>query len=313
MQRERQDAAGGPATRAGRWFFRQPALLLGLTSLFWAGNAIAGQLSVGEIQPFLLVLLRWVIVSLMLWPVFGGEVVAHWPAIRPRLGRIVLMAALGFTGFNALFYAASHQTTAVNIGILQGSIPVFVLAGAFLAHRTPVGRIQALGVAITMAGVVLVATGGDPVAALGIGLNPGDLLMLAACVLYAFYTVQLKDRPDMPGTAFFALMCPIAAVTAVPFVVGEAMVSGFRWPSAEGWLVTLYVSLFPSCLAQIFFLRGVDLIGPGAAGVYVNLVPIFAAILAIAILGQEFALYHGLALTLVIGGIWLAQRQGRRP
>ena len=300
-------SAGTPRSIGAR-VWALPQLLLTLTALFWAGNAIAGQLAVDEVPPFLLTFVRWALVSLLLWPIYGRQVLAHWGQIRPRLGRIVLMGALGFTCFNALFYMASERTSGVNIGILQGALPVFVLAGAFLVHGSTVGRIQALGVLVTIAGVVLVAAQGAPLAVLEIGLNTGDLLMLAACVFYAFYTVALKDRPAIPGTVFFTLLCPIAAVTAIPLVLAEAAALGPKLPTPEGWLVIAYVTLFPSCLAQIFFLRGVDLVGPSRAGVYINLVPIFAALLAVALLGQRFAGYHAVALVLVLGGIWLAQR-----
>ena len=286
-----------------------PALLLTLTALFWAGNAIAGQLAVGEIGPFTLVLARWVIVSVVLLALYWRAVRAAWPVVRPRLGLVVVMACLGFTAFNALFYVASHRTTGVNIGILQGSIPVFVLIGAFLFHGTRVTPMQLVGVAATVAGVVLVATRGAPLDLLALEVNPGDALMLLACLLYAGYTVLLRSRPAIPGRAFFTLMTPIAAVAALPLAIGEAMAEGYRLPTLEGWLVTLYVAIFPSCIAQLFFLRGGDLIGPGRAGVFVNLVPVFAAILAVALLGQEFAGYHAVALGLVLGGIWLAQRQ----
>ena len=288
--------------------YRLPALLLTLTALFWGGNTIAGQLAVGEIGPLALVFLRWAVVGAILWALFGHEVRAHWAEIRPKLLSIVLMAALGFTGFNALFYFAAYQTTAVNIGIIQGAMPGFVLLGAFLAHGARVGPVQLLGVALTAVGVVLIATRGAPQRVFAIEYNGGDLLMLLACVLYAFYAVALRNRPAMPGRAFFTLLALIAAVTAVPFAVGEALQPGYAAPTAKGLLVTLYVAVFPSCLAQLFFLRGVDLIGPGRAGVFINLVPVFGATLAVLILGEPFEGFHAVAMALVLGGIWLAQR-----
>ena len=293
-----------PIDRLYQW----PGVLLTLTAVFWAGNTVAGRLAVGHITPMMLVLLRWVLVLAVLWPLYGREVRAHWPEIRPRLGKIASMAFVGFTGFNVLYYMAAHTTSAINIGILQGSIPVVVLAGAFLMHRTRVKLVQIAGVLITSIGVVVVATQGAPLAILEIGLNKGDLAMLGACVLYAFYTVALRDRPQMPGAAFFTLLALIAAATSLPLLAVEAMLLGFAWPSWQGWLVTLYVAIFPSCLAQLFYLRGVDLIGPGRAGVFVNLVPVFAAILAVALIAEPFAAFHAVALALVIGGIWLAQR-----
>ncbi len=293
-----------PLDRLYQW----PGVLLTLTAIFWAGNALASRLAVGHISPFLLVFLRWVMVLGVLWPLYGGQVRAHWGDIRPRLGSITLMAVLGFTGFNALFYTAGYYTSAINIGILQGSIPVVVLAGAFFMFGTRATLLQIIGVLITLVGVVVVASQGSPLSILHIGLNSGDLAMLAACVFYAFYTLALRNRPDMSGIAFFTLLALISAITSVPLLIFEAVTTGLQMPTLQGWLVTLFVAIFPSCLAQLFFLRGVDLIGPGRAGVFVNLVPVFAAILAVLLLNEPFAPFHAVALALVIGGIWLAQR-----
>ena len=291
--------------------YRWPGLLLTLAAIFWAGNTVAARLAIDQISPFMLVFLRWVLVLAWLLPIYGAQVRAHWPEIRPRLVPIVLMASLGLTGFNALYYVAAHDTSAINIGILQGSIPIFVLLGAFFAHRTRATLLQLAGVLITAVGVVVVATRGAPLSILEIELNRGDLAMLAACVLYAFYTIALRDRPDIPGTAFFTLLALIAALTSLPPLAIEVLTTGLSLPTWQGWLVTLYVAIFPSCLAQLFYVRGVDLIGPGRAGVFVNLVPVFAAVLAVVLIDEPFAAFHAVALVLVIGGIWLAQRTSR--
>lgn len=296
-------------------FYQRPALLLVVVTLMWAGNAIAGQLARGQITPLQLVLARWFGVLLILWPIYGRQVAGCWPVARPRIWRVALMGTIGFTAFNILFYWASLKTTAVNIGILQGAVPVFVLLGAFLYQGTRVGLLQAVGVGITLIGVILVATQGAPLEILEIEINMGDVLMLIACSLYAAYAVLLVGRPQIPGTAFFTLLASVAALTALPPAVIEALiVDEYRWPTLEGWLIVVYVAVFPSCISQIFFMRGVDLIGPGRAGVYTNLVPVFAAAMAVGLLGQAFHAYHAVALVAVIGGIALAQRTPRsRP
>jgi drug/metabolite transporter (DMT)-like permease len=298
----------GALTRSTARLYQWPSMLLTLAAIFWAGNTVAGRLAVDQISPFMLTFLRWVVVMAVLWPIYGGQVREHWPQIRPRLPGIVVLASLGFTGFNALYYVAAHYTTAINIGILQGSLPIFVLAGAFIAHGTRATLVQLAGVLVTAVGVVVVATRGEPLAILEVELNKGDLAMLAACALYAFYTVALHDRPDMPGTAFFTLLALIATVTSLPLVAFEALTSGFQVPTTNGLLITAWVAIFPSFLSQIFYLRGVDLIGPGRAGVFINLVPVFSAALAVWLISEPFAAYHAVALALVIGGIWLAQR-----
>ena len=286
--------------------------MLTLCALFWAGNTVAGRLAIGQITPFTLVLMRWVLVICVLWPLYGAQVRAHWAEIWPKRWRVLTMATLGFTGFNALFYVGAQYTTAINIGILQGSIPVFVLMGAFAAHGTRPTLLQLVGVAITALGVVVVATHGQPMALLELALNKGDIAMLLACILYAFFTVALRDRPQMPGAAFFTLLAVIAAITSLPLVAFEALTTGLMMPTLQGWLVTLWVAIFPSCLSQLLYLRGVDLIGPSRAGVFVNLVPVFAAVLAVVLINEPFATYHAVALGLVIGGIWVAQGRWNR-
>jgi drug/metabolite transporter (DMT)-like permease len=300
-----------PRNRASHRFYTAPGLLLTLAAVFWAGNTVAARLAIGEISPFMLTTLRWVAVAVALWPVYGGEIRAHWPQIRPRLWSMVILALLGMTGFNALYYVAAQYTSAINMGILQGSMPIFVLAGAFLAHGTRPSFVQLAGVLITALGVVVVATRGEPLALLEVDFNKGDLVMLAACGLYSGYTVALHVRPSMPGTPFFALLAAIAAVTSLPLVALEALAGGWTTPTVNGLLITAWITVFPSFLSQIFYLRGVDLIGPGRAGVYVNLVPVFAAVLAVTLIAEPFAAFHAVALALVIGGIWLAQRTSK--
>ena len=286
--------------------------LLVLTALFWAGNTIAGQLAVGHVRPFQLVFLRWIMVAGVLWAIYGREVRSYWPIIRPRIWSLALLSFVGFTAFNILFYIASQSTTAVNIGILQGAMPGLVLIGTVLAYRTQVTTVQIAGVSLTMIGVILIATRGSPARLLNEAVNHGDALMLFACILYAAYTVALRIRPAMPGAPFFTLLAVFAAITSLPPALAEALlVEDYTAPTRQGWFVTLYVAIFPSCLSQLFFLRGVDAIGPGRAGVYINLVPVFAALLAVLLLGQAFEWYHGAALVMVLAGVWLAQRPAK--
>jgi len=302
----------GALKRATHRLYEWPRLLLTLAAIFWAGNTVAARLAIGEISPFVLTTLRWIMVAAVLWPIYGREIREHWGEVRSRLFSITMLAVLGMSGFNALYYVAAHYTSAINIGILQGSMPIFVLAGAFLAHGARASLLQMAGVLITAVGVVVVATRGAPLEILDIELNRGDLAMLAACVLYAGYTVALTNRADMPGGAFFAVLAVLAAVTSLPLVGFEWLAGDLRAPTLHGLIITTWIAIFPSFLSQVFYLRGVDLIGPGRAGVFINLVPVFAAALAVWLISEPFAPYHAVALVLVIVGIWLAQRTGKR-
>jgi len=146
--------------RATQRLYQWPGLLLTLTAVFWAGNTVAARLAIDQISPFMLTTLRWVLVAAVLWPVYGGEIRKHWGQIRPRLFAIVMLAVLGMSGFNALYYVAAHYTSAINMGILQGALPIFVLAGAYLAHGTRGGLVQLAGVVVrTVAAHVTGRTG----------------------------------------------------------------------------------------------------------------------------------------------------------
>jgi drug/metabolite transporter (DMT)-like permease len=283
-------------------------LLLTLTALCWGANAVFGRLAVGEISPMALVTLRWLGALGLLVLFAHAQVRRDWPTIRRHLLFVAAMGAIGFTVFNALFYVAAHWTTAVNIGIIQGSIPVFVLIGAFAAYRRRVAGLQVAGVLVTILGVAIVASGGQLARLATLALNFGDALMIAACVLYAGYTLGLSCRPPLSSLALFTMMAGAAFVTSLPLALAEVALGRFQWPTPAGWIILGLVTLFPSFLAQITFIQGVSLIGPSRAGVFINLVPVFASILALLVLKEPFELFHAVALSLVLGGIWLSER-----
>ncbi len=289
--------------------FDNPYLVLSGASLFWGGNVIASRIAVGDVSPMALTTLRWTGVLLVLAVIARGAWARDWPVLRKRLGYLALMGLLGFTLFNALYYVAAHFTTAVNIGIIQGSIPAFVFAIAFAFRGTRTHARQVLGMLVTLLGVIVLATRGDLSTVAGLRFNFGDLLMLGASLCYALYTVLLPNRPAASGLAVFAGLAVAAFLTSLPLLATEIAIGAYQSPTPTGWGAVLYCAIFPSVLSQILYLRGVELIGPGRAGVFVNLVPVFASVLAVLLLGERFEAYHAASLALVFGGILWAERR----
>ncbi|NDA15385.1 MAG: DMT family transporter, partial [Gammaproteobacteria bacterium] len=289
------------------WFWSQPVILLTLTTLFWAGNTVAGKVAVGNVSPSLLTFSRWGILMLFLPLVYARQMQHAWPVLRTKWIYIIAMGALGLAAFNLLFYFSAHHTTAVNIGILQGAIPIVVLIGAFFMYGTRITALQVLGVVVGLVGVVTVALRGVPSQLADLVLNRGDLMMAGACVLYAGYTLGLKSRPAVSGIVLFTYFAIAGAFLSAPFAIYEWWEGSVIWPDATGWIVIAYVTIFPSFLAQIFFLRSVDLIGPGRSGVFVNLTPIFSALFGVVLLSERFQMYHAIALALVLLGLWWAR------
>jgi len=284
-------------------------LLLIITMVFWAGNAVAGRMAVGEVSPLLLTWLRWTLGAVILLIVARRHLTRDWPVLRRHWLYIAFMGAAGFAVFNALLYTALVHTTALNSTIVQAGMPMIIFALNFLIYRTAVRWLQILGYSVTLAGVLVAASQGHLAQLLGLDINRGDLIMLLAVLVYSTYSVGLRAKPQIHWLSFLTVLFVTAALISIPLAVYEAITASFIWPrSLMAIGVVLYTAIFPSIIGQALFIRAIELIGGNAAGLFVNLVPIFGAILAVLLLGEVFQSFHAIALTLVLGGILVAQR-----
>ena len=286
--------------------------LLFLATLGWGSNTIASRLAVGEISPMLLIFFRWGFVVVILLSLYWRQMIDEWPIIRPRLKWLLIMGGCGLSLFNAFFYIAAHSTTAVNLGIIQSTMPGMILLGSFMFFGDRINRLQFSGLLLTLLGVGVIVTQGSLEQLMQLTFNHGDLLMIFACSFYAMYTVGLKSRPKISGMVMLAYFSVAAFLMTIPLMIIESFIYGIVVPGVKGFAIVFYIAVVPSFLSQIFFMRGVDLIGPGSAGLYANLVPIFSAIMAVLLLSEEFALFHLAAMLLVFGGIGLFEYQSRR-
>jgi len=210
-------------------------------------------------------------------------------------------------------YAALNHTSAINVSIEQAGMPVLIMLANFVFLAQRVRSLQILGLLLSIVGVMITTTSGEPLRFFTGGLNRGDALMLLACVFYAAYTFGLRWRPDVHWLSFMLVISVSAFSMSVPFVLWEVQHYPVSMPTSEGWLVMLFVVIFPTIVSQIAFARGVDLIGGNRAGLFINLVPVFGSVLAVLILGESFELYHATGMALVIGGIMLAERAVVKP
>ena len=286
--------------------------LLFLATLGWGSNTIASRLAVGEVSPMLLIFFRWGFVVVILLSLYWRQMIDEWPIIRPRLKWLLIMGGCGLSLFNAFFYIAAHSTTAVNLGIIQSTMPGMILLGSFMFFGDRINRLQFSGLLLTLLGVGVIVTQGSLEQLMQLTFNHGDLLMIFACSFYAMYTVGLKSRPKISGMVMLAYFSVAAFLMTIPLMIFESFIYGTVMPGVKGFAIVFYIAMVPSFLSQIIFMRGVDLIGPGSAGLYANLVPIFSAIMAVLLLSEEFALFHLAAMLLVFGGIGLFEYQSRR-
>lgn len=291
---------------------RHAYVLLLLTTLFWGGNAVAGKLAVGHVSPMLLTSARWTIALVILLAIGWRQLREDWPLISRNIPLLTGLGALGFTAFNIALYSALNYTTAINTSIEQAAMPMLIFAANFLLFRLRVRPGQIIGFILSIAGVALTASHGDPRRLLALDVNFGDALMVVAVVVYSIYTVGLRFKPAVQWQSLMIALTAAASVTSFPFVLAEAYAGAMIVPDLQGWGVTVYTVLFPSILAQVFYVKAVEMIGGNRAGLFINLVPIFGTFLSIAILGEAFHAYHAVAMVMVLGGIWIAEKSGAR-
>ncbi|MBX3569537.1 MAG: DMT family transporter [Rhizobiaceae bacterium] len=292
--------------------YRNAYVLLLLTTLFWGGNAVAGKLAVGHVSPMLLTCARWTGACLLLWLIGRRRLADDMATVRAAFPMLAGLGFIGFTIFNVALYAALVHTTAINVSIEQGGIPMLIFLLNFLWFRITVTTLQIAGLIMSIVGVALTASHGNLARLLELDVNLGDAIMLAALVAYSIYTVMLRRKPALHWQSLMIVLTAVGALTSLPFALGEMLLGAVIWPDARGWVILAYVVVFPSVLAQIFYIRGVELIGANRAGLFINLVPIFGTLLSLAILGEAFHAYHAAALALVLGGIALSELSSRR-
>lgn len=311
------NAPGAPSERASSGLFSRPYLILTLTSMFWGGNVVASKLAVGHVDPYALMILRWVGAVLLILPFALGALRRDWPVIRPRWWLYLFYGFTGFATFNALLYFAAHHTSGVNMALEQVAVNIFVLALNFALFRTRVKALQLVGIAITIIGVALIASRGDLGRLAALQVNIGDLMVVGASLSYAIYTITNRFKPKTHWLSFFVaagiggavgslfyLTVSSEGLTALPAIIGAI--------DTQGWLVVLYTILFPSIGSQILFVRGIELIGANRASLFVNLIPLFGAVFSVLILGESLETYHLIAAALVAIGIVMAELVARR-
>lgn len=287
--------------------FANPYLLLIIAPIFWGGNAVVGKLATTEWLPFTFTAARWFCVIVVLLPFSFKHLIKDKTVIRAHLWILLALGALGMAMFNMLMYLSLRYTTAVNVSIIQAVMPVFIIVANFVVFRQRVVVLQSIGLILSILGVMVISTGGNPIAFFTEGLNRGDLIMLIASAFYAGYTFGLRWRPDIHWLSFLWVLAVGATLGVLPFAVWETATSGFTMPSKNGWWMLLFVMLFPTVVSQLAYAKGVSILGGNRAGLFINLVPIFGSLLAVVILGEAFHWHHAAGLVMVVGGIMLAE------
>nr|WP_272213838.1 DMT family transporter [Marinicella sp. W31]MDC2879790.1 DMT family transporter [Marinicella sp. W31] len=275
---------------------------------FWGGNLIVGRLAIGHVSPMVMNSLRWGIAALIMSAFAMPQIHKDWPAVKKNWPILFAFGAVGFASYNAFLYSGLRFTSAINGAIDQAATPILIFALNFLFFRVRASLAQLAGFALTLAGVAVTVLHGELARLLSLDINFGDLLILIAVLCYSLYTVTLRFKPKLDWRAM-AMACFLGAfIASLPMVATEAALGLAMLPhDLTGFGVIIYIGVFPSLISQILFIRGVEMIGPNRAGLFINLIPVFGMILAVVVLGESPAGYHAIAFVLAIAGIALAE------
>lgn len=303
-------AQAPPARDPVRWFTNQPYLLLSLTSLFWAGNIVLARYVAGHVPPMTLSCVRWIGAFLMLLPFAWPHLKRDWPALRARLPLMVLLSAMGFAFNNTLSYWALQYTQALNALLIQSSGPLFVALWSLTLFGVRLTRAQLAGIAISLAGVLTIILRGDFGSLGSIQFNKGDVMFASGLLAFGLYSALMPRRPKTHQLSLISFTTGCGALLLMPFSVWEYS-TGFTLKFDALTVATLiYVVIFPSTLAYLFFNRGIALIGPNRAAPFFHLVPVFGSAMAILLLGEKLQPFHLIGYALVLAGVVIASRQG---
>lgn len=290
-------------------WYKNPYFLLTLTALFWSGNFVLARAIHADIPPLALSFWRWVIALLLLLPFVIRPLRQQWPLLKAQWGRVVLLALTGVSGFNSLVYLGTQYTNATNALLINAFIPVLTILLSWLLLHLHLARNQFIGVAISILGVMVILSRGDWQVFTSMNFNLGDLLIFVAAISWALYTIWMKGLDlRINRIVFLAVIIFIGIIGILPFYLWEWLQSPPLVLSREIVASFVYVGIFPSVLAVLFYNYGVAEVGPARASLFIHLMPVFGTLMSIAFLGESFYLYHVVGIGAIFSGIYLSTR-----
>ncbi len=290
-------------------FFDRPGLLLTFVALFWAGNFVLGRAIVGSVPPVALACLRWTLATLIFLPFAWPHLRRDAPVIWRRRGMILFLGIMGAGCYNTLSYLGLVSTEALNAFMLGAAGPMVIALTAWALFGDRLEPGQLVGLCTALAGVLIIVAKGDLSSLAAFRFNTGDILIIAAMITWAIYTAFLRKRPRISWQSFNISTYAVAAAANFPLALIEHRLGGAMTVSAATVASIAYVAIFPSLLAYIFYNRGVELLGPTRASLYLFLVPVFGALLAMIFLGEKMHLFHAAGFAFIIGGVLLGSRK----
>ncbi len=284
-------------------------VLLALAGLCWSGTHVIGRAMADHVPPFGATFVRWFVPVLILLPFAEPYLRRDWSLIKRHWLILLLLGLPGGPVFSGLQFIGLQYTTATNASLMNSVSPVLIAAMGVLIFRDRISALLALGIATSLAGVVVVVMRGDLAVLLGLSLNKGDLILIANQACWALYSACLRLKPAIHWLSFLFLICLFSAIGVIPFRLWEIQqghVFHADWLTAGA---LAYMAIFPGMVAFACYNVGIERIGANRAGAFTHLIPIYSATLAMIFLGEVLQLYHVAGFVLILAGVTLAARR----
>ena len=290
-----------------------PYFLLTITVLFWAGNFVAARGVYLDFPPMTMSLMRWGLAFLIILPFVVPRIWRARAVIRRYWPILVLLSVIGVACFNSMIYVGVQSTQASNATLMQSAIPIIILVICSVFLRQHVSARQWTGVFVSVVGVIVLVARGSLDNLLGLSFNQGDLWILAAVICWSVYSVLLRWKPEeLDGFTFFGFTVLVAVIVLAPFMIAEWLAGERPVWKVETVSAIVYMAICPSILAYIFWNRGVALLGPATAGLFIHLMTPFGLILSVIFLGERVETFHFIGIGLIFCGIYLAILSARK-
>jgi drug/metabolite transporter (DMT)-like permease len=286
-------------------------LLLILTTLFWSGNFIVGKAaSIYEIPPFSLNFYRWLFAWLILFPFTYKEIIKKKDYIMNNVGFFIILGITSITIFNSIVYYSLNFTQVISGVLMISTIPVMIIFISSLLKIEKTNVFQIIGVILSLTGVVFIITKADIEILKTLNFNKGDITMVVAMFSWATYSALLKKKKyELSQISLLEVVITFGLVFLIPIYFIE-MNMGYLIKLGKPFYLTLtYVVLFPGLCSFFFWIKGISIIGANRSGIFLHLMPIFGAVMAMIIFGEKFMFYHFLGAIFIFSGIILSNRK----
>ena len=273
------------------------------TTALWGSNGVVSRALMDTIPPLVMAAARWAVVFVALLPLAWTERRALASALRRDWKLLLLLTLLGGAPQTALVYSGLAASTAIHLGLLNSTIPVFIILISWGWYARRPSRLESIELSISLIGVFLILAHGDLRSLVHLQFNHGDLMMLGAVLVWAIYTLRLKERPQSLSLfAFVFVLALIGELLTLPFAALQWMQAGAVHFGAREWLGLLYIGAVATLVSAVLFSYGVERVGAVRAGILIHLMAVFSSVFAALFIGETLFPYHAAGFVLVAGG-----------